>query len=77
MYRMTLMLLCSLILGAFPVDGRAEEKSALVKQLGSRPPKAGKAPAPLPKGRDPIGEIIARGPGSEMAARGIRRLVAI
>ena len=39
----------------------AEEKSALVKQLGSRPPKAGKAPAPLPKGRDPIGEIIARG----------------
>ena len=33
MYRMILMLLCSLVLGAFPVDGRAEEKSVLDQTL--------------------------------------------
>lgn len=33
MYRMILMLLCSLVLGAFPVDGRAEDKSVLDQTL--------------------------------------------
>lgn len=38
----------------------AAEKAALVKTLSAKPRKSELAPVRLPKGRDPIGEIIAR-----------------